>query len=126
MKRALNPASVPASPNYAQGIEVTGASRTVFVSGQVGIDPEGRTIEGIAGQSSQALANINAVLAEAGLSADNIVKMTIFLTDAENVGPFIAAAGPGLPVDPPAATLLIVAALAAPDLLVEIEAVAVA
>ena len=51
MKRALNPASVPASPYYAQGIEVTGASRTVFVSGQVGIDAAGATAEGIAGQA---------------------------------------------------------------------------
>lgn len=126
MKRALNPATVPTSPFYAQGIEVTGVSRTVFVSGQVGIDPEGRTAEGIAGQARQAVANLNAVLAEAGLAPDAIAKLTIYLTDPEHIGPFAEAAGPTLPADPPATTLLIVPALAAPDLLVEIEAVAVA
>lgn len=126
MKRSLNPATVPASPYYAQGVEVTGASRTIFISGQVGIDSPGRTVEGIAGQATQAVANLNAVLAEAGLTPDAIAKMTIYLTDAENVGPFMAAAGPTLPSDPPATTLLIVQALAAPELLVEIEAVAVA
>lgn len=126
MKRSLNPATVPASPYYAQGIEVTGATRTVFVSGQVGIDANGTTAEGIAGQAQQAVANLNAVLAEAGLEPDSIVKLTIYLTDPENVGPFIAAAGPTLPADPPATTMLLVAGLAAPDLLVEVEAVAMA
>jgi enamine deaminase RidA (YjgF/YER057c/UK114 family) len=126
MKRALNPATVPASPYYAQGIEVTGATRTVFVSGQVGVDAQGATVEGIAGQAQQAVANLNAVLAEAGLEPDSIVKLTIYLTDPENVGPFIMAAGPTLPPDPPATTMLLVAGLAAPDLLVEVEAVAMA
>jgi enamine deaminase RidA (YjgF/YER057c/UK114 family) len=110
MKRALNPATVPTSPFYAQGIEVTGVSRTVFVSGQVGIDPEGRTAEGIAGQARQAVANLNAVLAEAGLAPDAIAKLTIYLTDPEHIGPFAEAAGPTLPADPPATPLLIVQA----------------
>ncbi|MDQ3307812.1 MAG: RidA family protein [Actinomycetota bacterium] len=114
MKRALNPATVPTSPFYAQGIEVTGVSRTVFVSGQVGIDPEGRTAEGIAGQARQAVANLNAVLAEAGLAPDAIAKLPIYLTDPEHIGPFAEAAGPTLPADPPATTLLIVQALAPP------------
>ena len=87
MKRALNPATVPASPYYAQGIEVTGSTRTVFVSGQVGVDAQGATVEGIAGQAQQAVANLNAVLAEAGLEPDSIVKLTIYLTDPANVGP---------------------------------------
>jgi len=126
MRRALNPAAVPASPYYAQGIEITGATRTVYVSGQVGVDAEGRTVEGIAGQARQAVANLNAVLAEAGLPPDAIAKMTIYLTDPEHVGPFMATAGPNLPVEPPATTLLIVHALASPDLLIELEAVAVA
>jgi len=126
MKRALNPATVPASPYYAQGIEVTGSTRTVFVSGQVGVDAQGATVEGIAGQAKQAVANLNAVLAEAGLEPDSIVKLTIYLTDPANVGPFIEAAGPTLPPDPPATTMLLVAGLAAPDLLVEVEAVALA
>jgi enamine deaminase RidA (YjgF/YER057c/UK114 family) len=126
MRAALNPATVPASPYYAQGIEVTGASQLVFVSGQVGIDPAGQTLDGITEQARQAVANLNSVLAEAGLAPDAIAKLTIYLTDPEHVGPFMAAAGPTLPAQPPATTLLIVQALAAPDLLVEIEAVAVA
>jgi enamine deaminase RidA (YjgF/YER057c/UK114 family) len=126
MRTALNPATVPASPYYAQGIEVAGASRLVFVSGQVGIDAEGRPLDGIAEQARQAVTNLNAVLAEAGLAPDAIAKLSIYLTDPEHVGPFMAAAGPHLPADPPATTLLVVQALASPDLLVEIEAVAAA
>ncbi|WP_154796148.1 RidA family protein [Occultella kanbiaonis] len=125
MLRALNPASVPVSPFYAQGIEVTGPQKLVFVSGQVGVDAQGRTAEGIAAQAAQAVANLGAVLAEAGLGPESITKITIYLTDPANVEPFMAAAGPTLPPDPPATTLLIVQGLAAPDLLVEIEAIAV-
>ena len=126
MRTALNPATVPASPYYAQGTRVADASQLIFVSGQVGVDPDGKTLDGIAAQAEQAVANLNAVLAEAGLSPDAIAKLTIYLTDPAHVGPFMAAAGPTLPAEPPATTLLIVQALAAPDLLVEIEAVAVA
>ena len=89
MRRALNPATVPDSPYYAQEIEVIDASQLVFVSGQVGIDPAGRTVDGIAGQARQAVANLNAVLAP-----DAIAKLTINLTDAEHVEQFMAAAGP--------------------------------
>ncbi len=126
MKQALNPKAVAASPFYSQGIEVTGSSRTVYVSGQVGVAADGSVGDGIAAQSLQAVANLNAVVAEAGMEPSDIVKLTIYLTDPANVGPFAEAAGPALPADPPATTMLIVQALASPELLVEIEAVAAA
>ena len=65
------------------------------------------------------------VLAEAGMSNANIAKLTIYLTDAANVPGFVEAAAGTLPATPPATTLLIVKALAAPELLVEVEAIAV-
>jgi 2-iminobutanoate/2-iminopropanoate deaminase len=124
MKRALNPADVPASPYYSQGVELTDITRTVHVSGQVGVAPDGSVREGIAEQARQAVANLNAVLAEGDLEPADIAKMTIYLTDPADVGPFMEAAGPLLPPEPPATTLLIVQALGSPELLVEIEAVA--
>ena len=66
---ALNPASVPASPFYSQGIEIRDAGRLVFVSGQVGMTADGQILPGIESQAAQAVANLNAVLDEAGLSA---------------------------------------------------------
>jgi 2-iminobutanoate/2-iminopropanoate deaminase len=126
MNRPINPGTVPASEYYSQGVEVPGSSRLLFVSGQVGVTAEGAPLDGIAEQTRQAVDNLNAVLAEAGMTPADIVKMTIYLTDPDNVGPFMATAGPALPSPPPATTLLLVHQLAAPGLLVEIEAVAAA
>jgi len=126
MRTALNPASVAASPFYAQGIEVADTTRTVYVSGQVGMDAAGSVADGVGAQAVQAVANVHAVLAEAGLTPEAIAKVTIYLTDANHVGPFMEAAASSLPVDPPATTMLVVQALASPELLVEVEAVAVA
>jgi enamine deaminase RidA (YjgF/YER057c/UK114 family) len=122
----LNPATVPSSPFYSQGVEVSGAGRLVFVSGQVGIGADGAPADGVEAQATQAVANLHAVLAEAGLAPTDLVKLTIYLTDPADVGPFMAAAGASLPQPPPATTLLLVAGLADPSLRVEIEAVAAA
>lgn len=121
---ALNPATVPASPFYSQGIEVRDIGSLVFVSGQVGMTTDGTVLEGVQAQAGQAVANLNAVLAEAGLTPANLVKMTIYLTDPADVEPFLGAAAGALPDPPPATTMLIVGGLASPDMRVEIEAVA--
>lgn len=97
----------------------------LFVAGQVGVASDGSLGEGIADQTRQAIANLNAVLSEAGMSADNIAKLTIYLTDAAHMPQFSEAARSLLPAIPPAITLIVVKALAAPPMLVEIEAIAV-
>ncbi len=121
---ALNPATIPTSPFYSQGIESRDASRLVFVSGQVGMTTDGDVLEGIGAQAAQSVANLNAVLGEAGLTPADLVKLTIYLTDGADVEPFMGAVAGTLPDPPPATTLLIVNGLASPDLRVEIEAVA--
>lgn len=125
MLKKFNPPSVPASPVLSQGVEASGIQRIVFVSGQVGVRSDGTVPDDIAEQTRLAIANLNAVLAEGGMTAEDIAKYTIYLTDAALIGPFMEAGGGTLPAPPPAATLLIVKALAAPNLLVEIEAIAV-
>ena len=125
MLTAINPNSEFAPTTYSQAIEAKGFERLLFISGQVGITPEGHVAEGIEAQTQTAIANLNAVLKEAGLEGSNIAKMTIFLTDGSLFEPFIAAATPTLPNPPPATTLVIVKGLAMPELLVEVEAIAV-
>jgi enamine deaminase RidA (YjgF/YER057c/UK114 family) len=105
---------------------VRDAQRTLYVSGQVGVDATGAVGKDIGEQATHAIANLNAVLAEAGMSHANLAKLTIYLTDDSLIPGFVAAAGAALPSPSPATTLLIVKALAAPPLLVEIEAIAVA
>ena len=121
---ALNPATVPSSPFYSQAIEVRDAGRLVFVSGQVGMTAEGSVPDGVEAQAAQAVANLDAVLGEAGLTSDDLVKLTIYLTDPADVEPFVGAVASTLTDPPPATTMLIVNALASPELRVEIEAVA--
>lgn len=126
MLTMINPTGYPPSPFYSQGALATGAPRTLYVSGQVGVDATGKVGEDIADQARIAVANLNAVLAEAGMDNSNLAKVTIYLTDESMVPAFMEGAAGTLPSPPPATTLLIVKALAAPNLLVEIEAIAVA
>ena len=121
---ALNPASVPSSPFYSQAIEVRDAGRLVFISGQVGVTADGSVPDDVGEQAAQAVANLGAVLAEAGLTPGDLVKLTIYLTDPADVEPFVGAVAGALSDPPPATTLLIVSALGGPGLRVEVEAVA--
>ena len=119
MITALNPDGVLANPFYSQGIALSDAQRLVFISGQVGVDADGVLANGIAAQTERAIGNVHAVLAEAGLSPSDLVKLTIYLTDPANVEGFVAAAGAALPSTPPATTMLLVG-MASPEVLVEV------
>lgn len=125
MAQPINPAGWPPNPIYSQGMLVQAPRRTLYVSGQVGVGPDGQPAQGIVAQARAAIANLGAVLSEADMSTDNIVKLTIYLTDEASIPGFMEAGAGTLPVPPPAVTLLIVKGLASPALLVEIEAIAV-
>jgi enamine deaminase RidA (YjgF/YER057c/UK114 family) len=76
----LQPASWPRPKGYANGVAAKG--RMVFVSGMVGWDAQGAfPSDDFAGQARQALANVVAVLAEAGALPEHIVRMTWYVTD---------------------------------------------
>ncbi len=80
MKKVIATTSAPGAIGpYSQAIN-TGS--LLFASGQIPINPAtGEIPEGITAQTSQALANVKAILAEAGLTVDNVVKTTVFLAD---------------------------------------------
>ena len=79
--RSLQPPGWPAPRGYANGM--LGQGRIVLVGGQVGWDAEGRFAPGFVAQAEQALRNILAVLAEAGGRAEDIARMTWYVTDRE-------------------------------------------
>ena len=125
--RRFNPEPVhPPVGHYSHASEVIGPSRWLYVSGQVGLHADGTLAEGIAAQTEQALANLRAVLEDAGMDFENIVKMTVLLTDPAHIPEAGAVRARILGEVKPSATLMIVAGLAGPDLLVEIEAIAAA
>jgi 2-iminobutanoate/2-iminopropanoate deaminase len=123
---ASNPPTVRAPTGYTHAILVEGATRRLIISGQVGVATDGSVPATGEGQIAQAFANLRAVLDANGMAITNVVKTTIFLTDRALLSPFRAARSAVFGDHAPASTLLFVAGLADPRLMVEIEAEAVA
>ena len=85
MKKEINTELAPAAIGpYAQAVAVDGL---VITSGQLPIDPStGSFPEGIAEKTRQSLTNVKAILAEAGVGMDRVIKTTVFLSDMNNFG----------------------------------------
>jgi 2-iminobutanoate/2-iminopropanoate deaminase len=117
-------APMPASP-YSQAVEVSGATRTLYISGQVGSEPDGTTPDYVASQARLAWHNLEAQLRAAGMGFDNLVKVTTILLDAADIPASRAARVAALGDRRPASTLII-GGLAHPAWKIEIEGIAVA
>ena len=87
----LQPAGWPRPKGYANGIRARGDM--VFVGGMIGADSEGRFAQGFLAQMKQALANIAAVLAEAGASPAHIVRLTWYVRDLDEYLADLSALG---------------------------------
>ncbi len=123
----INPSTVHSTGGrYAHAVRVEGASKRLVISGQVGIAPDGTVVEGGEAQMAQALANLKAILAAEGLGFADVVKMTVFLTDAALIPAWRTARGAAMGGAVSASTLLVVAGLADPRFVVEVEAEAAA
>lgn len=127
MLKTFNPSGMvqPAS-RYSQGVEVSGTVRWLHIAGQIGVAADGTVAKGLEAQFRQAFENIGTVLAAAGMTKANLVKLTVFVTvpDLETVGIYRKARDQWMEGHAPAATYLVVAGLAHRDYLVEIEAIA--
>jgi enamine deaminase RidA (YjgF/YER057c/UK114 family) len=125
MKTVINPPEMPAPVGYSYAIKKTGTP--VFISGQVALDGKGALVgeNDVAAQVEQVFTNLRTVVEACGGSLDDVVKITIYVTDA-SYRPAVAAARQRHFKEGqyPASTYLVVSALAVPQLLVEIEAVA--
>jgi len=125
----VNPPELGTPPGYSQVVEVR-AGRLVFIAGQTAVDRDGEIVgkNDFAAQAAQVFANLAAALAAVGATAANLVKLTVFVTDMENLfsyrearNRFFAAVTPPAA---PAVTLVEVSKLYGPDFLIEIEAIA--
>jgi reactive intermediate/imine deaminase len=111
----------------SQGIKATGG-HLIFASGQVSRNVNGETVGvgDIKAQTRQVLENLKAVLEEGGATLDDVVKVTVFVTNvAEQFAQIHEVRGEYWKDGYPASTLVEISALADPDLLIEIEALAV-
>lgn len=129
-RQIINPWRWQDAFGFVQANAVQGVERLVVCAGQFASDAEGHVLHSgdMAAQIVQALDNLSVVLADAGLTLANVVRLTYYTTDVDGflaagptLGARLAAAGCR-----PATTLLGVTRLAEPDALVEIEATAVA
>ncbi len=125
----INPDGMYKSPVFSQGIILPAGARILLIGGQNGVDASGQIVDkaDIGKQTTQALANMQKVLAAAGAGIEDLVKVTIILrNDADLQAGFAAwMAVWGQRTNPPTVTSLRVPALANPDFLIEIEAQAV-
>ena len=104
------------------------AGRTVYLRGQVGQDLDSGESVGIgdpSAQADQALRNIETLLREAGRTLADVVKVTIYLTDIRYREPVYRTVGSWLNGVYPVSTGVVVSALARPEWLVEVDAIAV-
>jgi enamine deaminase RidA (YjgF/YER057c/UK114 family) len=124
----LRPQGLANNPAYTQVVTGRGA-RTIHVSGQVAIDADGHLVgDDLGTQTEQVMVNLGIALAAAGASFDDVVKIVTYVVDyrPEHRAVIGEVRGRHMPADrPPASTLVGVTALAAPDYLIEIEAVAI-
>ena len=109
--------------HYSHGIVVSG--RTLYVAGQVALDEEGQLVgPGDAeAQTRQVLANMERVVTSAGGRMADGARTTVYLTNLEDRASVGAVRTEFFPDPPPANTLLVVTSLAAPEFLVEIDAI---
>lgn len=125
MHKPLSPDGIhPPFAPYSHGIEVSPGSRLVFCSGQVGIGVDQVIPPDCAGQAALCFQSIRAILAEAGMGLENIVRINAYVTGREHLQPYMQVRN-SLFFEPyPASTLMIVSGFARPEFVVEIEAVA--
>ena len=126
-RRTFNPSSLAPGPGYSHGVTVS-CGHTTWTAGQVALDGAGNLVgEGdIVAQARQVFENIGAVLRDARATWSDVVKLTYFVTDLSRLQEVRAVRDEF--VDPerlPASTLVQVAGLVRPELLIEIEAVVV-
>jgi enamine deaminase RidA (YjgF/YER057c/UK114 family) len=118
-----NPVGVfPPGSRYSHAALVEGGGRRVVVSGQVGLTPDGHLDHDGEAQMEQALANLRAILSAHGMGPENVLKVTVFLTDREMVPLWREVRDAFFDGYAPASSLLLVAGLADPRFLVEVEA----
>jgi enamine deaminase RidA (YjgF/YER057c/UK114 family) len=121
----LNPDALHASRAFSPGTVTAAGSRLVFVGGQNGVDREGVVVgDSIGAQTEQAMSNVLAVLAAAGAAPADVAKLTVHVVAGNDVAEAFAGAQSVWGPHPTAVTVLIVAGLADPRFLVEVDAIA--
>jgi 2-iminobutanoate/2-iminopropanoate deaminase len=114
----------PPFAKYSHAIEVPPAARTLFVSGQLGIDGDKRVPPDAAGQAELIFQAIASILAEARMTMADLVRLNAYVVDRADLPAYMAVRDRHVATPPPASTLLLVAGFTRPEFRLEVEAVA--
>ena len=127
MHKLRNPATVaPPVPTgfYSHAAEVAPNARWLYLSGQAGVRLDGSTPQDFPAQAEQTFANIRAILADAGMGVEDLVKLVVYIMRAEDLPELRRARNAFLGDARPAQTVVRIAGLAVAGWLIEVEAVA--
>jgi enamine deaminase RidA (YjgF/YER057c/UK114 family) len=125
--RSLSPTTIrPPFAAYSHGIEAPPGLRWVLTSGQLGTGPDDTVPGGARDQADLCFANCAAILAEAGMGPEDVVRINAFVTDRAHMPAYMAARDAWLAgaARKPASTLVIVQGFTRPEFLVEVEVTA--
>ncbi|MEU5876049.1 RidA family protein [Spirillospora sp. NPDC047279] len=129
-RTAVNPWAWSVEMGYNQGEIVSGHTRTLYCAGQTAMSGDGKPEHpgDMAAQLALSLDNLEAVLGEAGMSLASLVRLNVYTTDVDRLFEHygVLASRLGAAAVAPSTTMLGVARLALPDLMVELEGTAVA
>lgn len=126
MIETLNPTSVPQPvTSYSQAIVHAAGLRRVVISGQIGVRADGSVVDGLEAQVKQAFENLIHVVEAAGLKRENVVKTVAYMVAGGDVQLFRRLRAESFGDHRPASTYVVVAGLADPRFLFEIEGEAV-
>ncbi len=127
--RVLTPTSIaPPFARYAHGVEIPAGWRIAASSGQLPLAADGTVPDGAEAQARLCFTNCAAILSEAGMGPDDVVRINAFVTDREHMAGYMIARDDWLAgvARLPASTLVIVSGFTRPEFLVEIEVTAAA
>ena len=123
----INPDTMHKNPAFTQVATVTNPTKWIFVGGQNGVDRNGKMAgKDIASQSTQAYKNVITALEAAGATLNDVYKMTVYIVQGHSLQEAFEAAQrvETVPVEPATISVIMVAGLANPEALIEIEAAA--
>ncbi len=124
----INPDGLMKNPAFSQVVTTQGNGKTIYIGGQDAVNSRGVIIGkgDIAKQTEQVMQNLQTALAASGATFQNLVKLTIYMVQGQNLynGFKVSQIFLGNLANPPAISVVIVTGLANPDFLVEIEATA--
>ncbi|WP_181704674.1 RidA family protein [Chthonobacter rhizosphaerae] len=125
MATSLTPTTIrPPFGRYSHGIVVPAGARLLVTSGQLGVRPDDTVPDDVSDQAEICFAACAAILAEAGMSFADVIRINAFVTRREDFPAYMAVRDRWVSAPPPASTLVIVTGFTRPEFKVEVEVTA--